>query len=437
MKNQHYQIVFEGRVVPGVEVAKVQAKLAALFRCEPQRIEPLFSGQRRVLKKGLDLEAARDFQAAMQNAGALCEVMPMEAADAKPAAQGTADSSEAPPAAGPASPTGAGGAQPEPAAARPARLKRIKAQAAEVTEKVRALKKEDLQHKFDDLKDRIRQTDAEEAGRLVSAGMSAFAARLAAARGSSGFRGLWKSRGAKVLLIGAAAVAGMILFAIFHQNPAMPTDPATLGRFEAQFNQELRKIDLGRSRAITGVTIAGAVLADMGYDYNKTLRLWLLDPALRQGASGELLYARYLVGPLRDLTAISPQKAAELVDEPTLRIVQAQLEIPEGVTPNMLAMLQECPRAGSRLKHSDLLAVLQANHLPIDPQHPDLAIQQTFTPLARSGLIDMQNSGAWGKETMDIEIRDPDRIAKVAETFKFIETMRAEYLGGEAVSRKP
>jgi hypothetical protein len=66
-----------------------------------------------------------------------------------------------------------------------------------------------------------------------------------------------------------------------------------------------------------------------------------------------------------------------------------------------------------------------------------LAIQQAFAPLARIDLIHMQTSGAWGKETMDIEIRDPDRIAKVAETFKFIDTMRAEYLGRESISRKP
>ena len=103
----------------------------------------------------------------------------------------------------------------------------------------------------------------------------------------------------------------------------------------------------------------------------------------------------------------------------------------------MLAMLEECPREGLRLKHGDLLGVLQAHQIPIDAAHPDLAIQQAFAPLARSGLIHMQTSGAWGKETMDVEIRDPDRIAKVAETFKFIETMRDKYLGGETAAQKP
>jgi hypothetical protein len=437
MENQLYQIVFAGQVIPGVEVAKVQAKLAALFRCESSRIVPLFAGQPRVLKRSLSLQAARDFQAAMQNAGALCEVVPMAGeADAAAAVKPAAPVRQQP-SAGQQVQRAARTERPPAEGARSVNLRRLKAQAAGVAEKMRSLNKADLQHKLTDLKERIRETDAEEAGRLVGAKVTALAGRLAAAQGQQGVRGLLKSRGAKILLGAGVVVAALIVLTIFHENPPMPTDAGTLARFAAAFDQKLLTIDVGRSRAITGVTLAQEIISDMGYDYGKTIRLWLLSPGLREGSNGELLYARYLVGPVRDLTAVNPRKAAELVDETTLRIIRAQLEIPEGVTPLMLAMLEECPREGLRLKHGDLLGVLQAHQIPIDAAHPDLAIQQAFAPLARSGLIHMQTSGAWGKETMDVEIRDPDRIAKVAETFKFIETMRDKYLGGETAAQKP
>jgi len=69
--SQTYDIVFTGVIVPGSEQAQVRRNLAALFKTEPAKIEPLFSGKRFVIKKGLDEATALKYQKALREAGAI------------------------------------------------------------------------------------------------------------------------------------------------------------------------------------------------------------------------------------------------------------------------------------------------------------------------------------------------------------------------------
>ncbi|MCK9530193.1 MAG: hypothetical protein M0R77_06480 [Gammaproteobacteria bacterium] len=77
--SQTYDIVFTGVIVPGSDQAQVRRNLAALFKTEPAKIEPLFSGKRFVIKKGLDEATALKYQKALREAGAIVH---MEAAAA-------------------------------------------------------------------------------------------------------------------------------------------------------------------------------------------------------------------------------------------------------------------------------------------------------------------------------------------------------------------
>jgi hypothetical protein len=81
MSEKLYQIVVTGELVDGTYLPVVKAKLAALFNSPAEKLDPLFSGKRLVIKKGLAEEAAQKYVTAVQNAGLRCiaEAMTMEA----------------------------------------------------------------------------------------------------------------------------------------------------------------------------------------------------------------------------------------------------------------------------------------------------------------------------------------------------------------------
>jgi hypothetical protein len=87
MSEQAYQIVVTGELVDGTYLPEVKAKLSALFKTPAEKLDPLFSGKRVVIKKGLDAEAAEKYMAAVRAAGLICraEAIAAEAPQAAPA----------------------------------------------------------------------------------------------------------------------------------------------------------------------------------------------------------------------------------------------------------------------------------------------------------------------------------------------------------------
>lgn len=74
-----YEIAFSGRTVPGAQLDSVKANLARLFQADAQRIEQLFSGRRMVIKNNLDAAAAEKYRSVIERAGAIVEVVDMDA----------------------------------------------------------------------------------------------------------------------------------------------------------------------------------------------------------------------------------------------------------------------------------------------------------------------------------------------------------------------
>ena len=75
MTDSSYEVVFTGRIAAGADIARVKANLAMLFKIELARVDALFTGKPVVIKKRLDEATARKYQAAMQKAGAVAEVV--------------------------------------------------------------------------------------------------------------------------------------------------------------------------------------------------------------------------------------------------------------------------------------------------------------------------------------------------------------------------
>ncbi len=109
MSDNRFAVVFSGVIVPGANREQVKLNLAKLFKVEPARVEPMFSGKRVVIKAQLDQVTAQKYQAALKSAGAMCEVV-----DTTAAAKPTGPSQVAKPqSAGPSQPV----AKPQPAVA--------------------------------------------------------------------------------------------------------------------------------------------------------------------------------------------------------------------------------------------------------------------------------------------------------------------------------
>ena len=100
MSDARFNIVFSGELVAGADPAKVRENLAKVFKMDLAKVEALFSGKPVVIKKSADQATAMKFRAVLRQAGAQCEMVPLEQPD---------DASA------PASP-----AQPEPESAAPA-----------------------------------------------------------------------------------------------------------------------------------------------------------------------------------------------------------------------------------------------------------------------------------------------------------------------------
>ncbi len=70
MDKELYDIFFRGGVMPGENIDNVKDNLAKLFKANATQIDAMFSGRAIVIKKSLGKDAALQYQAAMEKAGA-------------------------------------------------------------------------------------------------------------------------------------------------------------------------------------------------------------------------------------------------------------------------------------------------------------------------------------------------------------------------------
>jgi uncharacterized protein YbjQ (UPF0145 family) len=73
MKN-HYNIVFEGKTVPGKEIDLVKKALMNILKADEQSIDRLFSGKRVLIRKNVEAGTAKKFLKAFEDVGAVCNL---------------------------------------------------------------------------------------------------------------------------------------------------------------------------------------------------------------------------------------------------------------------------------------------------------------------------------------------------------------------------
>ena len=73
MKN-HYNIVFEGKTVPGKKIDLVKKALMNILKADDQSIDRLFSGKRVLIRKNVEAGTAKKFLKAFEDVGAVCNL---------------------------------------------------------------------------------------------------------------------------------------------------------------------------------------------------------------------------------------------------------------------------------------------------------------------------------------------------------------------------
>ncbi|HHM05157.1 MAG TPA: hypothetical protein ENJ19_05380 [Gammaproteobacteria bacterium] len=80
MSDARYQIHVDGRLVDGARTEEVAQRLARLFNTPADKLAPLFSGRRVVIKKGVDRATAQTYVARVEQAGLRCFAEPASGA---------------------------------------------------------------------------------------------------------------------------------------------------------------------------------------------------------------------------------------------------------------------------------------------------------------------------------------------------------------------
>jgi len=88
MSNELFEVAFSGQIKDGADLEQVKSKVGAMFKADATKLAHLFSGKRMVIKKNIDQAMANKYKAALDSAGAVCEIKSLsDGADQQSVAQ--------------------------------------------------------------------------------------------------------------------------------------------------------------------------------------------------------------------------------------------------------------------------------------------------------------------------------------------------------------
>lgn len=87
MSDELFEIAIAGEFLDGENPEDVKARVGKMFNADAAKIAQLFSGNRIVIKKNVDQQTAVKYKAALNKAGAVCEIKSLSPAVAAPVAK--------------------------------------------------------------------------------------------------------------------------------------------------------------------------------------------------------------------------------------------------------------------------------------------------------------------------------------------------------------
>ena len=266
------------------------------------------------------------------------------------------------------------------------------------------------------IREKVQAIDTEEAGRTVSALWD----RVVALKRN---KMVWGLAGA------AFSVVIALVFLLSGDTPPMPIESRVFNAFAAQYQREIQEADLGGAGTVALIDLARDVTEDMGFDYERTLLLWLLKKDRVASNGGMAVYTQILVDPVAVAVAADLSGIVDRITPETRKILSVAASLPPGVTLLPIKMVKSCPATGNRLAHDDLLQVLRAHSVVFDASQPDLAIADAFFGLERAGYIKIHRR--WEKDVQfsDIEILDLAAMTAVEEELEYLSKMEKNLFG--------
>jgi len=410
MAELRYQVIFQGKTVPDTPIEVVKANLAKLFKTNDVRINRLFSGQAVVLKKGLRQEEGERYRVLLERAGALCEVVPLTAAQPSPPSEAAAT------VATDTSPKTPRQTTPLPKEDRSTTAPDLKPRTASIKEKVQAVQAGDFHQALGSIREKVQGMDTEEAGRAVSALWD----KVVALKRN---KLVWGLAGAALIFVVA------VVMLLGGDTPPMPIESKVFKAFAEQYQREVQEADLAGAGTVALIDLARDVTEDMGFDYERTLLLWLLRKDRVENNGGMAVYTQILVDPVAVAVAADLSGIVDRITPETRQILSVAAALPPGVNLLPIKMVKSCPATGNRLEHDDLLQVLRAHSVVFDASQPDLAIADAFFGLERAGYIKIHRR--WEKDVQfsDIEILDLAAMTAVEEKLEYLAKMEKNLFG--------
>lgn len=84
MTDKLFEIAFSGQIVKGADLQSVKQKIGKIFKADEERLNLMFSGRRVLIKRQADEITMVKYRGAFQKAGAICEIVDLSQADARP-----------------------------------------------------------------------------------------------------------------------------------------------------------------------------------------------------------------------------------------------------------------------------------------------------------------------------------------------------------------
>lgn len=90
MSDSRFDLCFDGTLLPDADPDLVRQRLAAAFKLDTQGIEQLFCGNRVFIRRAVDVATAAKLDRVFRQAGALLQIIPLDAAERPPGDAGAA-----------------------------------------------------------------------------------------------------------------------------------------------------------------------------------------------------------------------------------------------------------------------------------------------------------------------------------------------------------
>lgn len=74
MNDRLYRVVFSGQIVNGIDIDQVKTKIAEIFGIDSKKVDELFSGDKKIIKKNSPLELCEKTKETFEKAGAICRI---------------------------------------------------------------------------------------------------------------------------------------------------------------------------------------------------------------------------------------------------------------------------------------------------------------------------------------------------------------------------